>query len=230
MGATLDIAEHELWSRLREGGDTGVRERLFMHHVAWARSIALNVHRRLWSYSVERSDCVQNATVGLLEAIDRYDPSRGIGFRAYATPRVRGAVFNGLRALVGDQKGVPAADRFLERLGDFARPDQMDPVDNFVETVLGLGLGFLIESAHEALVDERDGYRHAETGQLNSRVLCAVQGLTGRHRQLIELHYFHHLRFGDVAAQWGVSKGRVSQLHKEALTKLQALIHGDTVS
>lgn len=221
MSGVLDTPELELWARLRHDEDEDAREQLFSRHARWARGVALNVHRRLWGHSIERSDCIQNATVGLLEAIDRYDPTRGVEFRAFALRRVRGAVFNGLRVLIGDERAAPSAKRFLERAGHLGEPGQGDAVGELIDTVVELGLGFLLECAHSALVDECDGLQHAQSSQLNARLLTGVRSLSGRHRELIEGHYFHHLPFTTFSLRWGVSRGRVSQLHKEALGRLR---------
>jgi RNA polymerase sigma factor for flagellar operon FliA len=216
-----DATEQELWSRYRQRRDTHARERLFAHYAPWARSVALSVHRRVWGYAVERSDCVQNAAVGLLEAMERYDPDRGIEFRMYAARRVRGAVFNGLRVLIGDRSLGPSAGRFQERLADLNGPDDADAFDSFVSVVVGLGVGVMLESMNTGLVDERDGLEFATACQVNNRLRTALSELGERHRVLIEAHYFHFLPFNELAAHWGITKGRVSQLHKEALLRLR---------
>lgn len=220
-----DLCEAELWNLLRHGRDSHARAQLFSRHALWARGIALGVHRRLWGYAVERSDCIQNATVGLLDAMDRYDPARGVEFRAYASSRVRGAVFNGLRAQIGSHPAGAPVLRLCERMGHLSGSNDMEPVDDLIDTVVGLGLGLMLESAHEALVDECDGFMHAQASQLNTRLLASVHGLSGRHRELVEAHYFNYVPFCEIARQWGVSRGRVSQLHKEALSRLRARVH-----
>lgn len=221
MSAVGDVSEKELWARYRQGRDARVRERLFSHYAPWARRVALGIHRRVWRYPVERSDCIQNAAVGLLEAVDRYDPDRGIDFRLYAAPRVRGAVFNGLRVLIGDRALAPSSGRFQERLADLTATDDADALEGFISAVVGLGVGMMLESAHGSLVDECDGLEFTTTNQMNHRLRTALATLGERHRVLIEAHYFHHLPFNELAAHWGITKGRVSQLHKDALLRLR---------
>lgn len=215
--------ESALWSSYRRSRDAQARESLIAHHAPWARMIALNVHRRVWTLRVERSDCIQNATVGLLEAIDRYDPTRGIAFRAYAAQRVRGAVFNGLRTLADDSR-PQTPRRVQERLATFVDAASSDELDYFSGLVGGLGLGLLLEHAHASLVDERDGAAYAESALLRAQLLQAVQSLPERLRVLLESHYFHHIPMFELAERWGVTKGRVSQLHREALTRMRTAL------
>jgi len=224
MPAVVDPGERDLWVRLRRDNDAQARQILFSHHVSWARMVAISVHRRLWVSTVERSDCIQNATVGLLEAMNRFDLERGIEFRAYAMPRVRGAVFNGLRVLMASHRDVPYPDRLEERAADLSVGRPCDTLGEFVDVVVGLGLGMLLESAYCALVDDTDGFQHAESLELSGRLLAALQELGPRHRHIVEGHYFHHLPFSEFASRWNLSKGRVSQIHKEALMKLRVLM------
>ncbi|MFC0677996.1 sigma-70 family RNA polymerase sigma factor [Lysobacter korlensis] len=223
MGLT-ETTETELWSCYRRSRDVRARETLFAHHAPWARTIALSVHRRVWSLRIERSDCIQNATVGLLEAMDRYDPGRGIAFRAYATQRVRGAVFNGLRTLT-DEVRLAAPGRVQDRLADLVDRESNDELEYFSDLVGGLGLGLLLEHAHESLVDERDAAAYTESSLVRARLLAAMQDLPERLRTLLESHYFHHLPMCELAARWGVTKGRVSQLHRDALGRLRCALH-----
>lgn len=222
--ALAELTEAELWSRYRRSRDAHAREALFARHAQWARTIGLSVHRRVWSLRIERSDCIQNATVGLLEAMDRYDPGRGIAFRAYATHRVRGAVFNGLRALA-DDRGPANADRVQERLTDLLEGESGEDLDYFSGLVGSLGLGLLLEHTYAALVDDRDGAAYAEASSLHSRLAAAMQTLPERLRTLLEDHYYHHVPMCKIATRWGVTKGRVSQLHREGLLRLRHEMH-----
>jgi RNA polymerase sigma factor for flagellar operon FliA len=223
--ALTEAIETTLWSNYRRLRDAQARETLFAHHAPWARTIALSVHRRVWTLRIERSDCIQNATVGLLEAMERYDPGRGIAFRAYATQRVRGAVFNGLRTLTDDAR-TAGSRRVEDRLLTLTDVESSDELDYFSGIVGGLGLGLLLEHADASLVDERDGAAYAESALLRTQLLQGIQNLPERLRVLLDSHYFHHVPMCELATRWGVTKGRVSQLHREALTRLRLALSG----
>src|SRR6187401_2394243 len=97
--------EHALWLAYRRDGDAAARVQIYGRYQPWARSVARDVFRRLRNPLLEWGDYVQNASVGLLEAMGRFDVGRGIDFIAYARPRVRGAVFNGVRVFIDRHGG-----------------------------------------------------------------------------------------------------------------------------
>jgi RNA polymerase sigma factor FliA len=210
--------EVELWRRYRQSSDLDARDRLFMLHMPWAASVGRTVYRRVSVYSLDCEDFVQNAELGMLDAMMRFDPERGIDFRAYAKQRVRGAVFNGVRALLRE-RGVSADDaRFAERLSHMHR-DEADAFESVVDAIVGLGIGYLLENAaHDA---RTDAYTYAKRDQTNVRLLAAVSRLPHRLRDIVNAHYFNHVPFSTIADQLQLTKGRVSQLHREALLRLR---------
>ncbi|MFC5743544.1 sigma-70 family RNA polymerase sigma factor [Dyella tabacisoli] len=225
----MDTAERLLWYRWRVGNDALARDALVARYSPWARLVARSVYMRIYSLRDAWEDCSQNALIGLLESIDRYQPDRGVNFELYARHRVRGAVFNGLRTLReslaqgnrSHDRAVAIEDR-RESLGD---DETADPLDAFISTTVGLGLGFLLE-AHSvpAGAQQADAYANFEKDQLSAKVVESVEQLPERQQMIVTLHYYHHVPFVQIAAQLGVTKGRISQLHKQALERLRAYL------
>ena len=89
-GATL------LWLEYRRTRDSALREQLVLQYSPLVVTIADQIHRRL--PCEDRDDLVSSGMVGLLAAVDRYDPGRCVPFMAYARPRVRGAILDALRS------------------------------------------------------------------------------------------------------------------------------------
>lgn len=208
----IEDAEQELWRRYQEDEDTAARDYLFLKYAAWARRVAGGVMGRVPSHGMEWADHVQNAQIGLLEAMSRFDSRRGVDFMGFAKPRVRGAVFNGIRAFLRSPHGRPddaGADDRLRSLWD----DEQDPLDGFIDAVVGLSLGYLLEGR-----SDRDGIDGLKIDQLLGDALL---DLPARHRQILIAHYFHHVQFQQIAEELHVTKGRVSQLHKAALAELR---------
>lgn len=217
--------ETDLWQRYKADNDLAARDRLVRRYQPWASAIARNVHRRLRSWPVDGDDFAQNAAVGLIEAIARYDPSRGIPFQAYAAPRVRGAVFNGLRAILADRPATRA--RHAERLRSLQEGAADDVLQRIVDTVTGLGLGFLLDHAASEPADRMDGLYHAHSAQVRARLLGALDQLPPRLQAIVRGHYFEHTPFVELAEREEVSKGRISQLHRDALLRLRKLMADD---
>lgn len=191
----------------------------FADHADWARGIAISVHRRVWDGRVERADCIQDAMLGLTESIARFDPARGIPFRGFAMSRVRGAVFNGLRSQRDGYAGsrtYASAER-VRYLTEGADDD--DALDFFSGLIGALGIGFMVSDAWDAASE--DACKVAERSEISCRLLSALDKLPERHRELLRHHYFLHQPFVALATDWGLTRGRVSQIHREALTHMK---------
>lgn len=87
MDTQAKDGEAALWSMLRDERSAAARDALYLRYMPWASAIARRVHRRFPRLGADREDFIQNANIGLLEAIERFDPARGIAFQAYAMNR-----------------------------------------------------------------------------------------------------------------------------------------------
>ena len=225
MAAAPD--ELELWERLRRDTCREAREALFFRYAPWSRSVARDVYRRVRIPQLEWGDYTHNATVGLLEAMGRFDAGRGIDFPAYAKPRVRGAVFNGLRVFLIEARRIEGYERRRERLESMdSEPVDMDPLGHLVELVSGLATGLMLESEglSESLAAGTDAAVVVERHQLQEIARDSLQVLNEQERRVVQLHYFQHLAFVDIATLLGLTKGRISQVHKAAIGKAAAHI------
>lgn len=202
------------------------RDALVAKHSPWSRMVARDVYVRVRAMTSAWPDCAQNALVGLLEAINRFDPSRGIMFRTYARHRIRGAVFDGMRALRDEfRRDAQEHERMTmirERITTLVEEAVPDPLEAFVASTVGLSLGFLMEAgsipAHPYIAD---AYAHREREEVGETLAAAIEQLPEREQAIVVLHYHHFVPFVAIAEQLGVTKGRVSQMHKRALERLR---------
>lgn len=217
----LSEEEYELWTRYLRRNDAEARDYLFLKYLPWARRVAGNVYARLKVPQLEWADFAQNAVVGMLEAMSRYDPDRGWDFMAYAKLRVQGAVFNGVRIYLTGVDRASRSERFVERLDSIAdrEEDPADPLTGFIDTVASLGLGFLLESVEET--PSAQSHLTGEQSALRRRLLEAMESLGDRERVVMSAHYLDHVPFRDIAHSLKLTKGRISQIHKTGLAKLR---------
>jgi RNA polymerase sigma factor for flagellar operon FliA len=203
-------------------GDRGARDRIIESYLPFARHQAKAVYRRTGHALMDWNDYVQSATEGLIEAVDRFDVGTGLPFEVFAGIRVRGAVFNAIRALCdrgGDRGKAAWALRWRERtqlLGE----SETGGLDAFISVVVGLGVGFLLEHEAEPCGTTDPAYS-LEVFQLQRTLHLALDKLPERERLILRLHYMNHIPFQDIAATLALSKGRVSQLHHQALRRLR---------
>lgn len=210
----------ELWERWTNRRDGSARDALILMHAPWARLVARDIFQRIHPNGVEWGEFVQNATLGLIEAADRYDPARGIEFRTFARHRVRGAVFDGLRQVWDQHPVVPVRDVDRSESLDY---EESDPLESFVSWTVGLGIGHLLDSAAslELVSPLRTPYAELEQSQIQMLLRQAVDLLPERERLIVSMHYFQHIAFTEIASYLGVTKGRVSQLHRQGIERLR---------
>ncbi|HUB90332.1 MAG TPA: sigma-70 family RNA polymerase sigma factor [Dyella sp.] len=226
----MDSDEDLLWLRWQQERSAATRDALIVHYSPWARVLARDVYLRVYLMLDAWQDCVQNALIGLLDAIERFDPGRGVPFKPFARLRVRGAVFDGLRVLrnVHLELGHDAPFRAAaakERVESFHEDDSGDPLENFVAATVGLGLGFLLDmQSMPGHMQPADAYAELEKAQLSAAVSESLDRLTERERTVVVMHYYHQFPFVEIAEQLGVTKGRISQLHKRALERLRCCL------
>ena len=227
----MDGSELLLWDQWRQQRDAVARDALVLKYSPWARMLARDIYMRVYRMRDSWQDCTQNALIGLLEAMERFDPRLGAGFPTFARRRVRGAVFDGLRALSDftqlDSAQLDMQGAIVERLDSLyeGNTTTTDPFELFVSATVGLGLGFLMD-AQSMPVEEHmpDAYTSLEKENLDVAVTHCLGRLDKRERTILTLHYYHHVSFVDIADQLHLTKGRISQLHKRALENLRTLL------
>jgi RNA polymerase sigma factor for flagellar operon FliA len=240
-----DEEEAALWQRLRADNDAGARECLVRLHLPYARTIAAMLYGRRFHDEVEFGDYLQLASVGLLEAVDRFDPGRGAQVRTFASRRIQGAILNGLEKLTEKQQQIAVRQRLAaarvaevrdlaeERLGLRGTPAGTDQLFQFVSEVgIGLALAWMLEGTGMIDAPERAEhqpfYRTAEIRQLRARLLQVVDALPEQERIVVSYHYLQDIPFESVATMLQLTRGRISQIHKQALLRLRAALgqHG----
>jgi RNA polymerase sigma factor for flagellar operon FliA len=219
----VEQVERLLWERYRFEDDQEARDCLYLLYAPWAKAIARSIFCRIRLPQMEFADYVQNASIGLLEAMSRFDVSRGIEFRLYGKPRVRGAVFNGLRIFLSEPKPAASPRGYSDRLSSLQEDSTGDPFNGVVDSIVELGIGYMLDVAagNEFVCQSMDGLAYAHSRQVESMLLAAVESLPERLRLIVSAHYFQHVPFNEIATRLGVTKGRVSQLHKSAMSMIR---------
>lgn len=222
--------EAALWRRLRFEADQSSRTPLFERYTPLAQKLARVEFRRRPAYGLERGDFEQLAFAGLLEAIDRYDPMRGAPFEAFARPRIRGAISDGIlrssesAAQYGARRRAEQ-DR-IESIGASIDP-HADPVTALADMAAALAIGIVAEHARavrQASDPALDPYETLAWRDLELKVLSEIERLSATEQTVIKQHYLNEVPFTEIAKLLGVSKGRVAQLHRAAIMRLRTRV------
>ena len=222
--------ERALWQNFAKNRDPQIRARLVRRHLEFAKRIAAALYAHRADDTVEFDDYLQYAQVGLIEAVDRYDPRREASFGTYATYRVRGAILNGV-----DRSTEKAAQRvhrqryWRERIDSLreesGKSGKRDLFEEVADAAIALALGYVLEDSGlwraENADRGTDPYRSYELKRLGERFSLIVEALPERERAIVKFHYYEHMEFHVIGAALGISKGRVSQLHARALQLLR---------
>jgi len=160
-------------------------------HLSLVRTIARRVRRR--GLLVEEDDLVSAGTIGLIEAVDRYDHDRDVPFVAFAHPRIRGAMIDELRRLRATQPG---------------RETQSSPVLSLETATAEDGLALIDVTVNPS---SPEPHTCRELGE----VLDALELLPDREREMLTLHVAGHT-LAEIGGAFGCSESRASQLIAQA--------------
>lgn len=220
------------------------REAMIMAHLGKVRYIADQIAAKL-PPSVGRDDLYGAGVIGLIDAIERFDTSRGVAFTTFAEMRVRGAILDNLRSL--DWASRSARRRAREVQAAYARIEQQQGRAAREEEVARL-LNISLEELHQMLLEissltlidldepsEKTGLSLIETirdeaetplekleeDEQRRLLAAAIEKLPERERQVIALYYVEELNMKEIGEVLGVTESRVSQLRTQAVIRLR---------
>ncbi len=200
------------------------------------------------SSALERSDLVQFGIMGLLDAIERFDPDRGVQFQTYAVSRIKGSIQDELRKLDWVPRSVRRAERQAEAIAqragqiesrtttavDIARRLSLS-LEKYAEIIRQVNK--MAGTSHDApeyasrldalSTDEKDDPSEiANQHQLKNTIVGAVEHLPERDRLIVMLYYYEDLTFKEIAAVLRISESRVFQIHTTVLDNLRTVLAG----
>ena len=187
--------EHRLWHQYRVQGDVDSRLRLIEAYQPLVFKLVMQIRPP----DVMLMDMLQEGTVGLIEAVERFDPTRAVRFSTFATYRIRGRVLNSLR--------------------------RIRPVEYSLEED---GQGEMPLSTRLADPESDDALLGVEDDALLSQVWRAVDDLPARERAILRATYVESRDPRRIAAELRISLSHFYRLHKQALSHMRRLVLEET--
>lgn len=227
-----DLVEAGLWRRWWREQDINARQDLFERYRPWARRIAgAEFHKRPLN-GAELNDAVQLAYLGLLEAMDRFEPNRGVPFIAFAHPRLVGQIADGLAISNEDGSGSRGlqklkTDRIRSILQSSAQQkteETADPLDRLRTLVNGLALGILAKRGAAPLSLEIQTQDDRGWRELCLSIAQCIDRMPEPERFIMQGHYYDDMAFNTLARVLKVSPSRISQRHHHALDLLRGCL------
>ncbi|HEX16469.1 MAG TPA: FliA/WhiG family RNA polymerase sigma factor [Deltaproteobacteria bacterium] len=236
-------------SRMKEYSPQMSREDLILEYIPLVKYLAQRIASRL-PQNVELEDLINAGVIGLIDAVEKYDPSKRIKFRTYAEFRIKGAIFDELRSQdvlprSWRQKIKELEEAYLrleQRLGRTPTEEEVAEemhisIEEFhqslkeVRSINFLSMDGLIDPTcadkgrlRDILMDpeEKDPLEVLGLAELREILAKAIDELPERHRLVVALYYYEELTMKEIAEVLGVSESRISQIHSQAILSLRA--------
>jgi RNA polymerase sigma factor FliA len=239
------------WQAFIETGDTVARDQLINEHLGLVHHVARQLSRSL-SVDADFDELVSSGSIGLINALSSFDPSRGLAFSTFAAPRIRGAILDELRR----QDHVPRSVRRKSRDLASAREALMrrlnrEPEDRELANHLGIDMTTYwrwqseTESVVKVSLDRPavEGERRssapvdflpADGGHGIDEILNfeqevdvlreSILELKEQERLVLTLYYYEELKLHEIASMMNLTESRVSQIRSKAISKLRSMI------
>jgi RNA polymerase sigma factor for flagellar operon FliA len=248
-----EVELRDLWRRYKGDGDAAARERLVVAYSPMVKFVAGRLGAGLPSH-VDDADLISYGLMGLIGAIERFEPERGIKFETFAMTRIRGAIIDELRSLDWVPRSVRARAREIEAAQSKLEHElQRAPSEAELAARLELSeeelRASLLEIANssvyaldelwtvsdasgdkvsllDTISDPRadDPQESLASSEVKDRLTEAVASLPEREQLVVALYYYESLTLREIGEVLGVTESRVSQLHTKAVMRLKSAL------
>ena len=239
--------DEDLWRQYKTTGDPKMRDNLILKYASFVKYVAGRIAVNLPS-NVDFEDLVGYGIFGLIDAIEKYDPSRNVKFKTYAQTRIRGAIFDELRLLDWTPRSVRQKARQLERIyNELENKLGRAASDDEIAAAMGIEMGelhklynetrgALLLSLDEVCYESENATSRmdfientevenpeikVEEEEVKQILAQAIDRLSEREKLVITLYYYEELTLKEIGKVLGVSDSRVSQLHTKAVLRLR---------
>ena len=246
-----EVELRDLWRRYKGEGDSAARERLVVAYSPMVKFVAGRLGAGLPSH-VDDVDLISYGLMGLIGAIERFEPERGIKFETFAMTRIRGAIIDELRSLDWVPRSVRSRAREIEA-AQAKLEHELQRAPSEVELAGRLKMSeedlqaALLEIANssvyaldelwtvsdssgdqvsllDTIADEAapDPQEALATSEVKERLGEAIASLPEREQLVVALYYYENLTLREIGEVLGVTESRVSQLHTKAVMRLKS--------
>ena len=240
------------WQRWLRRRNLAARDHLIVSYSPLVKFIAGRVGAGLPA-SVDPGDLVSTGVFGLIDAIERFDPNQGVKFETFATPRIRGAIYDGLRQLDWVPRSIRTRARDVQRaISEFEVVNGRSPSDPELAEQLGLERPELdrwltsiaattvgpLERALDAGAEPvalsgevpQVPSKVVEDQEVRQLVRSEIGKLPDREKLVLSLYYDEGLTLAQIARVLGISESRVPQLHSKSVLHLRSRLEAAGVA
>jgi len=242
----------ELWEEFAKTGSQEIRGQLVKQYLPLVKYIAGRITGNLPS-AMSWDDLFHSGVVGLIEAVDRFDPGMNVKFKTFAYPRIRGAMIDELRRVEWGPRSLRESHKRLEatieelqtELNGFPTDEQiadaMDiTIDEYYEMLATVSKRYMLSLDYLYSDDEEDeAYSIKQSLEQSEeeepledlihenekqRLVHIIDDLPDQEKLVIALYYYEELTLREIGEVLGVSESRVSQIHTKVLVYLESTL------
>jgi RNA polymerase sigma factor for flagellar operon FliA len=249
----------DLWRRYKDDGDPRARERLVLAYAPLVKYVAGRMSSGLPAH-VEEADLISYGLLGLISAIERFEPERQIRFETFAVTRIKGSIIDELRSLDWVPRSVRAKAREIERANaklehklrraptDQEMAKALDTtVEDYQESLVRISNSSVIALDELWTVSDSSGdqvslldtiqdptsvdpAQEMDLTDMKDRLADAIARLPEREKLVIALYYYENLTLREIGEVLSVTESRVSQLHTKAVLRLKSRLQADPLT
>ena len=249
----MNILTHSKKTSNVPSGKNAKRDRIILEHLPLVKAIAVRVHENL-PVHVDLDDLIHAGVLGLFDAATKYNPDKMVVFSSYAKHRIKGAILDSLRQLDWASRDLRRRHKQLESVTrELSSSLQRVPTEAEIAERLGVD----VERWREMMIDLRNVGLVSASGrsndhedlpapdfpskpecqpdnicarqQMRSVLSVAVGALPERYQKVVILYYTNEMTMKEIGGVLGINESRVSQIHKSALEKMQAVLHSNGI-
>src|SRR3954468_7259956 len=251
-----EINLKDLWQRYKKNGDERAREGLVLAYSPLVKFVAGRMSTGLPAH-IEESDLISYGLLGLIGAIERFDPGRQIKFETFAVSRIKGSIIDELRSLDWVPRSVRAKAREIEKVNaqlenelQRAPTDQemaeklAVSVEEFQDTLTRISNSSVVAldelwtvsdasgdqvSLLDTIQDPQalDPAQEMDATEMKDHLADAIARLPEREKLVVALYYYENLTLREIGEVLGVTESRVSQLHTKAVLRLKSRLQAE---
>lgn len=243
------VPEAQLWTQYRKTSEINLRDKLVKQYAPLVRYVAGKISSSL-PPTVDFEDLVGFGTFGLLDAIEKFDPNKHVKFKTYAITRIRGAIFDELRAIDWVPRSIrqksKEVEETIQRLeAEFSRPATDDEVAHALKVTPAEFAQVLTKLSGAAVLSLNDVWNNGsddqtsileciesparyqpeeivERDEIKRIIIEAIKELPIKEKKVLILYYYEELTLKEIGKVMEVTESRISQLHTKAIYRLRS--------
>lgn len=250
-------ATYKLWHDYTMSRNLQTREVLLLKYLPLVKYVAGKMMFSLPT-CVDYNDLMSAGMMGLIGALDRFDPEHGVKFETFVLPRIKGAILDELRALDWAPRSLRSKARMVERVSEGLEKELgREATDQEVAEEMSMGIedygNFRVELSKASLLsldgsrsedneqvtsmydllenpESVDPQSDLETTEMKTLLVNAIEGLNEQEKIVMALYYYEELTLKEIGQILSITESRVSQIHSKSVGKLKGALETEVLN